>query len=350
MKNKFLFGKIYTNLDDKEYGELIDERTRYEIMFNEYLNEIYDNDDSKLTIWNKYLANVLSFEKSFNKYVYEFSMEELKEMLRSIPSDSLNTQDAIYGIVKQYLNYQLAFKRNITINILSSVSKDKILKVNKKALKRKVIGLKDFWNKITEMETKTDINNLVAFVFARFGIIGVDMEHILNAKLDNIDRENLLYHAIDSKGNSIIVPIDERFINFCEKVAYEDNEKYKGIGDIIKRDTDVEVAHFILYNRQKKAVEETGIKMVQKDLYNSRILDFVLEIRKERRLVTSDFQKIILMFYPDSSAGRYFSIVKFYENLTNDKVLSARKFGTQEIEDKNGVEFVERVKEELNFY
>lgn len=349
MNNKFMFGKLYSDLNENLYSELMETRTRFEITFNEYLNYVYDNNDSKLIQWNLYCGNVLSFEKIFDKYVYEFNVREMEELLKSIPSDSINILSSVYGMVNQYLNYHLAVKQTITINVLESFDRDEVLKVNRKAIMKKVTGLDEFWNKINEMRSKTDINNLVPFVFSRYGIVGSDMEYILSAKLDNIDNESMTYHTVDSDGNVIIVPIDGRFVNFCERVAYDNNEKFKGIGDIIKTDTELQVTNYILYNRQRKAEEESGIKMVQKDLYLSRILDFILEIRRERKVTTMDFQRIILMFYPNSSAGRYHSVKKFYENLVGEKVMSART-SESDLRDENSQRFVEKVKEELNFY
>lgn len=343
--NKFMFGKFYNNLSDKEYEDLINKNDRFCVMMNEYINYIYSNSGSKIVQWNLYVGNILKFERIFDKYVFEFNMHDMKELLSSIASDSLPVLDSVYGFINQYIEYQIAVKKTISINILESFNRDEILKVNKKALIRKVVGLNEFWNSISEMETKVDINNILPLVFARYGLMGSDVEHIINADIKNIDRENMIYITVDKDGNNIIIPIDNRFIDFCEKVVDYYKEKEKGY---ILQDVSTDSS---VYGRIRKAEITTGIKMKLNDLYRSRILDFLLDIRRERKLVAPDFQNIILMFYPNSSAGRYSSLVKFYENLTHDKVYMRYQYKSlEELEDENGIEFVNNLREELNFY
>ena len=67
MDKIFCLGELYS-IEDKE---LIDYKlnnvSEYEQMKNMYINETYKNNNSKMTIWNLYVKNVLYYEKSLGK-------------------------------------------------------------------------------------------------------------------------------------------------------------------------------------------------------------------------------------------------------------------------------------------
>lgn len=346
MKERFMFGKIRTVQDDKEIEAIMQLHTRYEIMFNEYINNVYDNNDSKIITWNLYVGNVLTFEKAFNKYVFEFNVTEMKELLKSVPSNSLNIVSQVFGMVNQYINYAIAVKKFITINVLESIDREEIRKVSAKALQKKVIGLSQFWRMIKQMDSKIgNKSDLLPLVFGRYGIVGTDNIHILEASINNIDRENLVYSTMD-KDEILVVPIDQKFIRFCDSVV-EENELNSGKANLIVED----ITEGVLYGRLAKAFKLIGISNMKiRDLQKSRLLDILFMTRMERKLITADFRDVLKMYYPNSSAGRYMSYVKWYENLTDEKVESIKYVKSEkDLEDPNGVNAVLELKDRLNF-
>ena len=78
MDKIFCLGELY----DKEDKELIDYKlnnaTEYEQMKNTYVNEIYKNNNSKITVYNLYRKNILNREKILNKdliyFIYKLSL------------------------------------------------------------------------------------------------------------------------------------------------------------------------------------------------------------------------------------------------------------------------------------
>lgn len=342
-KYTFMFGKLCNSESDYNYEEIVKIYSKYEIMFNEYINYVYTNTDSMIIQYNLYKSNVLNFEQTFNKYVFEFNLNELEELLKSIPSDSINIVNSVYGLVNQYINYAISIKKLATFNMMESMDKGKYVKVNQRVLKENIINLNDFWKMIYKMQSKTDIENLTPFVMGRYGIIGSGFSYMRNLKYSNIEKDYKVCWIEDDENKiSLALPVDDDFIRFCDNL-YNKNKKEM----LLNQESESKI-----YNRMNKALIENEMKSMKvNNLYKSRLLDILFNIRAERRLITEDFKEIINMFYPNSSAGRYSSMVKWYKNLTNDDVISSLspKKAEQLIIDDNAKESVLKIKESINF-
>lgn len=330
MDKIFLLGKIYEDTNEDFIESKLKTRTDYEQMKSMYINETYKNDNSKMTIWNLYVKNVLYYEKSLRKDLYKFTIEELDGLISSIPSNSVHIKAGIYGFCTQYLDWCIS-KKLITINNMKALDRDLYTSISQKLASSKLISYKQFWNMIQLMEVHTDIQNIIPIVMAYYCIAGNDMEYMRNLKLEDLDKENEVAYMMSDGEIKAVIPIDDKFFEYCEKACEEADigSEYVSTSLIIKPTinsrTDV-VPENSLYARIYKAFDSSGIKRIRlNDLAKSRKIGLLLDIRKsqKRYLTTLDFQGVCSIFKPGCSRGIYDSLKRYYEMATGDEVKGA---------------------------
>ena len=327
MDKIFLLGKIYEDTNEDFIESKLKTRTDYEQMKSMYINETYKNDNSKMTIWNLYVKNVLYYEKSLGKDLYRFNIEELDGLISSIPSNSVHIKAGIYGFCTQYLDWCIN-KKLITINNMKALDRNLYTGISQKLASSRLIGYSQFWNMVRLMEVFTDIQNIIPIVMAYYCISGDDMKWMRNLKLEDLDEENEVVYITSGGDIKAIIPVDDKFIDYCKKAHEEaDISEYVSINLIIKPTinsrSDI-VPENTIYARIYEAFDSSNIKRWRlNDLAKSRKIGLLLDIRKRRKLTTLDFQGVCSVFKPGCSRGIYNSLQKYYEMATGDTVMKA---------------------------
>ena len=330
MDNIFCLGELYGDVD-KEFIDLrLNNASEYEQIKNIYINETYKNNNSKMTIWNLYVKNVLYYEKSLGKDLYRFNIEELDGLISSIPSNSVHIKAGIYGFCTQYLDWCIN-KKLITINNMKALDRDLYTSISQKLASSRLISYKQFWDMVKLMEIHTDIQNIIPIVMAYYCIAGNDMEWMRNLKLEDLDSENEVVYITSEGEIKAVIPVDDKFIDYCKKACEEADigSEYVSTSLIIKPTinsrSDV-VPENSLYARIYEAFDSSNIKRIRlNDLSKSRKIALLLDIRKsqKRYLTTLDFQGVCSIFKPGCSRGIYNSLQKYYEMATVDEVKGA---------------------------
>ena len=353
MDKIFLLGKIYEDTNEDFIESKLKTRTDYEQMKSMYINETYKNDNSKMTIWNLYVKNVLYYEKSLGKDLYKFTIEELDGLISSIPSNSVHIKAGIYSFCTQYLDWCIS-KKLITINNMKALDRDLYTSISQKLASSKLISYKQFWDMIQLMEVHTDTQNIIPIVMAYYCIAGNDMEYMRNLKLEDLDKENEVAYMTSDGEIKAVIPIDDKFFEYCEKACEEADmcSEYVSTSLIIKPTinsrSDV-VPENTLYSRIYEAFDSSGIKRIRlNDLAKSRKIGLLLDTRKRRKLTTLDFQGVCSIFKPGCSRGIYNSLQKYYEMATGDVVMKANS-KEEELIDVNLQKNYEKVLERLDW-
>ena len=328
MDNVFCLGELYDDVDKEFTDRRLNNASEYEQIKNMYINETYKNNNSKMTIWNLYIKNVLYYEKSLGKDLYRFNIEELDGLISSIPSNSVHIKASIYGFCTQYLDWCIN-KKLITINNMKALDRDLYTSISQKLASSRLISYKQFWDMIQLMEIHTNIQNIVPIVMSYYCINGDDMIYMRNLKLEDLDRDNGIAYITSEGEIQAVIPVDDKFIDYCEKaceIAGIDPQ-YVSTSLIIKPTinsrSDI-VPENSLYARIYEAFDSSGIKRIRlNDLSKSRKIAMLLDIRKQRKLTTLDFQGICSIFKPNCSRGIYNSLQKYYEMATGDVVMKA---------------------------
>lgn len=367
-----MFGRVYDIVDDKDMvdethilSEDIDrkikERTKFEINKNNYLNDYYVKSSTKQTQYYLYNSTILEIEKIKDKDVSEFSSKEIRELVDSVPTGSKGQQDRVFKFINSYCKWMIEQER-INLNPCDSIDKDEFT-INTRALKNKIIGLDKFWDVINEMITNgCHIQLALPLVLSRYGIYGKNAYDILHLRYEQIDKENKtvsLYYEDGRFKTSLIV--DDKFIDIIEKSKDENkidskyNATYLDTGYVIKRSSlagdngDIETLPGLVRrgNLAYTYVNYPSVKF--NNLVKSRKIDFLLNIRKKRRINTDDVLVVMKLFDPNVSNGSYHTLVKDLEILTGEKVLYKYEKGIKLIDD-NSEEFVLNIVKDLNFY
>lgn len=328
MKNVFLLGDIYNEISEELYNEKLSRASRFEQQKQIYFDEIYKNNNSKVTIYNIYKKNILNWELILNKDLYEFDIAQLDELISSIPSSSIHIKASVYSFCNQYLNYCIS-KRIISMNNIKALPRDTYTEISQKLASSKLISYKQFWDMIQLMEVHTDIQNIIPIVMAYYCIAGNDMEYMRNLKLEDLDKENEVAYIMPDGEIKAVIPIDDKFFEYCEKACEEANigSEYVSTSTIIKptiNGRNDNVPENTLYARIYEAFDSANIKRIRlNDLAKSRKIALLMDIRRRRYLTTLDFQGVCSIFKPNCSRGIYDSLQKYYEQATGDVVKRA---------------------------
>ena len=328
MENVFLLGKIYDYISEELYNEKLMKASRFEQQKQVYIDQIYSNNKSKMTIYNLYKSNVLNWEIILDKDLYEFNIQELDSLIGSIPSSSIHIKANVYNFANQYINWCIS-KRLISINNMNALDRETYTSISQKLASSKLISYEQLWDMVQYMETKTNIQNILPIIFAYYGIGGNDMEYMRNLRLEDLDRENEVAYIRLQGDLKAVLPIDEKLYDYCVKACEEADmdSEYASSSLIIKptkKSINALVPDNSIYARIYEAFDSSNIKRIRlNDLAKSRKIALLLEIRKERYLTTLDFQNVCLLYNPNASRGANDSLKKYYETATGDKVFKA---------------------------
>ena len=329
MDKIFCLGELY----DKEDKGLIDYKlnnaTEYEQMKNTYINEIYKNNNSKITVYNLYRKNILNWEKILNKDLIYFTVQELDSLISSLPSSSIHIKSGVYSFISQYLDWAIS-KKFISMNNIKALDRKLYCEISQKLASSRLISEERLWELIKLSETKSDIQNAVPIILAYFGCnCGNNLEGMRNLKMSDIDFENkVVYMRLEGSLISVI-PVNEDFLDFIEKAHTDASMGQEYVDDdlIIKRTKNTRgdiISENSIYQRCYEFYNSLGIKKISlNDLLKSRKIALLLCIRERHYLTSLDFQGICSIFKPNCSRGIYDSLQKYYEQATGDIVKRA---------------------------
>lgn len=373
-RKKFLFGKVYTIIDDikdriddtyiteSEMDKIYKSKTVYEINKNNFLNDFYVKSSTKKVEYFLYNSTIFPSEEIKEKDVSEFTTGEIRDLIDSVPTSSKGQQNRVFKFINQYCKW-MTDRELINLNPCDGLDK-KDFTTNVKALKNKIIGLDKFWNNVNIIMAKgCHVQLVLPIVLSRYGIYGKNGRDLLHLRYDDIDVENKVVNLYYEDGEyKTSVPIDDRFIDIIEKSKHENivDSAYNGVyldtGYVIKRSSlagenngDIETVPGIVRRVNLAYDYLEGCQRVKfNNLVKSRKLDILFNIRKDRKINTEDVLNVMRIFEPESSVGSYHSLVADIESLTGEKVLYKYEKGAKLI-DNNSEEFVKNVVEELEF-
>jgi len=144
----------------------------------------------------------------------------------------------------------------------------------------------------------------------------------------DIDHEKKQVRIIESGKSPRILDVDDRFIEWIDKYKLDLNNDEDDYGYVLKKpkksqsDDNLLISRHTIDSRIYTACDEAKITRIAiGDLLKSRYMDYLLEMRKERRLSVDDIQWIQLNFKGTESTQITYSIIEFYESLTKDEIV-----------------------------
>lgn len=319
---KFFCGKEYNivpsekfkvhneDITEAEFESLQNNVTAYEMNKSNYLNDVFVNVMTKKHEYNTYRSCILYNEIALNKDVSRFTSSEIRDLVEAIPTTSAGQQYRVFKFIKHYCKWMKDEKHEIYMNPCDMID-PKEFTINVNMLKKKIIGLDEFWTMCNTMLTIGVHPQLILpMVIARMGIYGkraYDMIHLKHSDINKTDKTVTLWH--ENGEVKSVIPVTDEFISFIENTRYNQvvsskyRAKYVDYGYVLQRSTlananksEVETMAGIVkrvnmaYDKYEEHLNSIGEVLVTaikfNDLVKSRKFDFLLRIRQERKLNT----------------------------------------------------------------
>jgi integrase len=338
-----------THYYDIGFAKQLKEMNRFDINKNTFINETQTEMSAKINIWSFWKANIRYIEILKNKDLYEFSTQEIINILDTLPTSSWSRKSFALTFINQYCEWACSVKGLINVNPCLGIDKDEVTKVNRTALENKIISLKEFYQIIKEIAYKTTWQNVAPLLLARYGITGKGMKYMINLKFKDIDRDNKKVYIIENDKVITSLEVDSDFIECIDIIEEENNysqyviEESKSYASI---NLDTRITAQGIYGRVSQGFASIDMKRISfNDLLKARKIEKLLEVRRTKILNTNDIKDVIKIFNPESiSPGVYTALKNDYETLTGDKVVSAN---TKKNLHEDGNELVDKIIEKL---
>lgn len=350
LKEKEIAEKRYKEEIKEEYKKklqnIIDSYTKYQRKLLVYLNELYDNENSFLSIWDLYVNNILYDEINKEKFLYEFTESELKTLIKSSVSYQINSKKKLFYFIRQYCKWAID-RGDILIDPSINLPSDLCESINIKSLKDDLIALNDFQEKCELILSTKSINpmSIMYLIFARYGIIGKKGIYSESISINDIDFNNKIVRIIDDTTGVVLseIPVDDFFLKWISYIItlknYRINYSKKLKDNIIdvSKNLEFEISDKIirkLVNHKGKSKkyslnnivvrfnELLGTNYTSSSLQTSRKFDFLLSIRQQRKLCITDIFYVEKLVNPTSKDSSCYALKKDYELLTNDIILT----------------------------
>lgn len=293
-----------------------------------------------------------------NRDLYDFSKEEIVELVKNIQTKSHNTKVVLFSTISRYMEW--VYKKGIKIgnNPCDTIVPTELFTVNELAFKEQYIEISDFINFVYDLDC-SDVDRAM-LTLLRYG---VKIDDVGKVKWDDISADGK-FLRIQHKNKDLELPIDGIFMMMMDKAKnchYRDLYKkkstmkeeskvkivsYRNSEYIVKPLENVEWDYMdgrTVYNRIQRISASNKNQIISvPDLNSSRKCDFLFKILDENREVnTKDMDKILLKFEGVANASRRNTLRKEFEKISGIKVKEKRNVDNRKRKEKIKLELNE---------
>lgn len=349
-------------LSDEEKMKILKTYDKYQLSKLKMLNDSYPNKSTKITYFTIYQTNLHSAEELKGKDLMNFTTKEIEDLIETLLYAYDTTRQNLITFTNLYCEWAVEEKL-IKKNPCSKLKRDKIKTNPKIFLSNKIYGKTKFYDMIELLEQKTKLPNIIPLILARYGIVGKNLNAMINLRWNDIDENSKIVYI-----NNMQLPIDHKFIEYIHKAkAYiesprtggKNTVRYCDYGYVLKKafnennekDEHETTKYATIFNRTNEASKSIGIARIPfKNLLLTRQFELLLEIRKYGRLKQEDFEYIVKIFNlgeDEPLVNRAFQLKKRWIELTGDLVITQRK-NTKNLPNDNNYDIYEKLKQDLD--
>ena len=337
-----------------------------------FLDEVYPNQETKVTMISNYKNNILYVEKLLEKDLMYFTTEEIESLILNASGVSSGYKSSIYSFCNSYCEW-CCDRNYININPCSSIKASDIVETSTQQLMKGLMGLAQFYNALKILESKSTIlsSTMLALLLARNGILGKKMNDLINLEEQDVDLKNGFVNIYRKTNNHedyglqlTSLPLIPEFEDWYNKLIVI--KSYDSLGTrknnlityinspyILKRTNytntsdDIRVSPNTVLNQINQCCISAGISRISlSKLQQSYKLDMLLGIRKKRRINEYDIKDIIkLVNYNFTSVQSIINFRLFYESISGEGVLKGDRIEY----DNGGEKYVEDLKNKKEF-
>ena len=311
-------------LDDIDLNELDEyQKRKYDWLLN--TGKSYNTIKA---YWTQLNTKVHDIEVAKGKDLYQFTDEEIKNLIKNYSTLYILSKWNFYTIVNMYIQWTVDIGLNYVGNPCDRINTSELIVINETALEETYQELDVFYNNILELEC-SDIDKML-MVLLRYN---VKLNKVADVKWDDIDKENMCVNTLSKKGELLQLPIDNMFLMFADKAKncneyipieseYNHSYEYVDEGFVVKRTTREDSVN--AYFRLQAISKRNKIKPIScKKLNDNRLYDLIGSAidNKTRTVSLKDFKKCVDIMNGKLSPGRYTIIKKTVEHIFNIKVV-----------------------------
>lgn len=285
-----------------------------------FIEDLMFSNNTKERYWSILDSDLITTsENNKNKDLYEFTSEEIIEVVSALPTTKIRTQKQVLSVINRYINH--AIERgwlSTGINPCEVIKANDDIHSNKESLKRTYMNLDKFYNWIENIEA-SDVD-IMLLVLLRYGCT---MKEICNLVYDDV---NVYDKTLNVNGKKY--PIDGMFVNYIEK-AYCCNEYediiYQDSNYIIKptkKTRSNKVNENSLRNKMTMIADKNSIDRPSINALNkSRKFDLILSIYNEKKILYySDIEDVLKIFDDNMTDNKSFVLKENFEEMFSIKV------------------------------
>lgn len=285
-----------------------------------FIEDLMFSNNTKERYWSILDSDLITTsENNKDKDLYEFTSEEIIEIVSALPTTKIRTQKQVLSVINRYINH--AIERgwlSTGINPCDIIKANDDIHSNKESLKRTYMNLDEFYNWIENIEA-SDVD-IMLLVLLRYGCT---MKEICNLVYDDV---NVYDKTLNVNGKKY--PIDGMFVNYVEK-AYCCNEYedivYQDSNYIIKptkKTRSNKVNENSLRNKMTMIADKNSIDRPSINALNkSRKFDLILDIyNKKKILYYSDIEDVLKIFDDNMTDNKSFVLKENFEEMFSIKV------------------------------
>ena len=285
-----------------------------------FIEDLMFSNNTKERYWSILDSDLITTsENNKDKDLYEFTSEEIIEVVSALPTTKIRTQKQVLSVINRYINH--AIERgwlSTGINPCDIIKANDDIHSNKESLKRTYMNLDEFYNWIENLEA-SDVD-IMLLVLLRYGCT---MKEICNLVYDDV---NVYDKTLNVNGKKY--PIDGMFVNYVEK-AYCCNEYedivYQDSNYIIKptqKTRSNKVNENSLRNKMTMIADKNSIDRPSINALNkSRKFDLILSIYNEKKILYySDIEDALKIFDDNMTDNKSFILKENFEEMFSIKV------------------------------
>ena len=334
-----------------------------------FLDEVYPNEETKITMMSNYKNNILYVEKLLEKDLMYFTTEEIESLVLNTSGVSSGYKSSMYSFCNSYCEW-CCDKGFININSCSTIKAQDIVETSVQQLMKGLLSKQQFDNIMKNLESKTNMitTGFLALCLARNGVLGKKCEDLIKLEESDIKDSFInIYNKVDNNEDYGLLltslPIDNDIMKWYYK--YKDIREYEGLGT--RKSKIVLEGKYILKKssytttRQEEYISVNGLlNMINQNcimadiprislskMQQSYKLDMLLNIRRQRKINEYDIKRITKMVnYNFTSAQSVINFKQFYENISGEEVLK----GDRVEFDNEGEEFIKNLKIRVNYF
>lgn len=343
-------GIRYKTIEEREsYVETLD---TYQLAKLEFIDYMYTNENTMFSMWGIYNNYVHPQELILQKDAMFFDNTDIENIVYAKFNNRQITRNAIITFISKYQEWGIEVRGDIKQNATKLINRTEVIRNKSKILRNKLFSLEELYSLLRKIKKNNSIDNTIPLLLSRYGICGKECKNIISLTWGNINWDDKIIEIIDEKTGEIrSYEVDDEFLRYMLLIR---PENYENSQLVLSTNNDSSYTSAGILNKVSQMCLELEINRISfRDMIQSRKIDYLLTIRKYRKLSLYDVEKVYNKFSEGKGYSGMNALRLFYEDLTGDKILFKKEVSKYNesyiLIDDNSEKVVNDICKKLNY-